>query len=698
MRVSKVASHQDSRGQIHQADCDRGAIFHLAASIQKRFLLPNNLSQCTFLFPVKEFWDVCDRAQCIYPLRPNRPRKRKRGEIEETLIDRLKQYEGMLQAAGVVFNVLDVDGLEAGSDGNGMKNIVELGSDQLKTSSEPAHSGRNEASKIDRPIGGVVMKDDGGSFYDHSMLMTLSKELTPGVNHTELSSDFDTYSLIPQLVLGPGQGDADCQLLSPAMADELWSLFWSHVDPLTKVVPIQTSNQLKEEGSHKRSSGSMALLQSIYACAAMSLSENDFQSKFGCDRSNLLKQTTRIAKQVLVNAYFFESLDLTTFQAFVLFLCTSESSFFWSLLGMALRKAQTMGLHRDGTFLGLSPFETEIRRRVWWYLVSLDVRASEMAGSRNSIISQAWDTRMPSNINDEDMDPTMTTLPKDQTGIRDMSFCLFTYVTIDALRSAELKKSTDTLLNVRSQITLTKEQFSELRRLLEERFLRFCDPVMPLDLFLSIMARSTLCKLENKIRFFAPGAPKKGPSIPDSWYAYGFRMSEYDKMMHSNELLHGFLWYAHGNFSWGALFGLLRSISTSEWGEKEEKGWQSVQDTFQNYPELWREDKGLNRFVGTLTLKAWDARKASTYGSAEENNTPEFIKSLIAKRRKSIGSPATSALDTSPGKNVSEAHLASAGSAIQDYPGQPQSWSDPWSNLLYPNAADRDVDFESWLT
>ena len=366
---------------------------------------------------------------------------------------------------------------------------------------------------------------------------------------------------------------------------------------------------------------------------------------------------------------------------------------------MALRKAQTMGLHRDGTSLGLSPFETEIRRRVWWYLVSLDVRASEMAGSRNSIISQAWDTRMPSNINDEDINPTMTNLPKDHAGIRDMSFCLFTYVTIDALRSAELKRSPNSLLNKGVQIILTKEQSSELRSLLEERFLRFCDPVMPLDLFLSIMARSTLCKLENKIRLFAPETPNKGPPSPDSWYTYGIRMSEYDKMVHSNEILRGFLWYAHGNFPWGALFGLLRSISTSEWGEKEEKGWQCVQDTFRNYPELWHEDKGLNRFVGTLTLKAWDARKTSTYGSAEQNNPPDFIESLIARRSKINDFPASSAVDRTQGENVSEAHLASANSAVQGYHEQTQSWSDlSWSSLLYLNTADPDVDFESWLT
>ena len=83
----------------------------------------------------------------------------------------------MLQAAGVAFNVLDVDSLEAGSDGNGMRNTFQLGSNQPEASSGRAHHGSNETSKFNRPIGGVVTKEDGESYYDHSMLMTLSKEV-----------------------------------------------------------------------------------------------------------------------------------------------------------------------------------------------------------------------------------------------------------------------------------------------------------------------------------------------------------------------------------------------------------------------------------------------------------------------------------------------------------------------------------------
>ena len=31
-----------------------------------------------------------------------------------------------------------------------------------------------------------------------------------------------------------------------------------------------------------------------------------------------------------------------------------------------------MGLHRDGSKLGLKPYDTEMRRRCWWQIVVLD--------------------------------------------------------------------------------------------------------------------------------------------------------------------------------------------------------------------------------------------------------------------------------------------------------------------------------------
>lgn len=42
-----------------------------------------------------------------------------------------------------------------------------------------------------------------------------------------------------------------------------------------------------------------------------------------------------------------------------------QSAESWSMLGNAIRAAQAIGLHRDGSKLGLDAVTTERRRRLW---------------------------------------------------------------------------------------------------------------------------------------------------------------------------------------------------------------------------------------------------------------------------------------------------------------------------------------------
>jgi hypothetical protein len=52
----------------------------------------------------------------------------------------------------------------------------------------------------------------------------------------------------------------------------------------------------------------------------------------------------------------------------------------WTLSGVANRIAHGMGVHRDGTILSLSPFETEMRSRIWWQINIFDSKAAELCG------------------------------------------------------------------------------------------------------------------------------------------------------------------------------------------------------------------------------------------------------------------------------------------------------------------------------
>jgi hypothetical protein len=76
-------------------------------------------------------------------------------------------------------------------------------------------------------------------------------------------------------------------------------------------------------------------------------------------------------------------------------------------VSMAMRIAQSMGLHRDGSFLGLDEVESEVRRRVWWHIVYLDVQTTISSGLQPSCGSSSLeyhcDSSMVSELRDEDI-------------------------------------------------------------------------------------------------------------------------------------------------------------------------------------------------------------------------------------------------------------------------------------------------------
>ena len=86
----------------------------------------------------------------------------------------------------------------------------------------------------------------------------------------------------------------------------------------------------------------------------------------------------------------------------------------WLLVGMLVRTAFRMGLHREPTKLaenGFSPFEAEMRRRTWSMIVRLDLMASGQVGLPRMIYPFMSDTSEPGNYLDEDIHEDMEELP-----------------------------------------------------------------------------------------------------------------------------------------------------------------------------------------------------------------------------------------------------------------------------------------------
>jgi hypothetical protein len=79
-----------------------------------------------------------------------------------------------------------------------------------------------------------------------------------------------------------------------------------------------------------------------------------------------------------------------------------------------------MGLHRDGSHYGLGAVEIHVRRIIWYQLCFLDIRTCEATGPRPQIHREDFDTQLPLNVNDIDLEgPNPPT--QDSPGWTDMT-------------------------------------------------------------------------------------------------------------------------------------------------------------------------------------------------------------------------------------------------------------------------------------
>lgn len=98
------------------------------------------------------------------------------------------------------------------------------------------------------------------------------------------------------------------------------------------------------------------------------------------------------------------------------------------LVGVAVRLALRMGLHRDPSKVGggLTPYQGEMRRRLWHFLIQVDLLCSFLLGLPVTTQAIESDTAYPRNLRDEDFDENSTELPppRPETEITPMSYTI----------------------------------------------------------------------------------------------------------------------------------------------------------------------------------------------------------------------------------------------------------------------------------
>jgi hypothetical protein len=344
--------------------------------------------------------------------------------------------------------------------------------------------------------------------------------------------------------MGYSSSDVDLRPLHPlpSQIPFYFETFQENVDPLVKIFHLPTMSKTMKEvkdnlGSLNRSTE--ALCFAIYYATITSMSVEEVQSNFGVDKISLLKKYRFGTEQALARSDFLKTSEIVTVQAFVLFLiCVrrfDDSRFVWTLTGLVIRIAQSLGLHRDGTNFGLSPFDTEMRRRLWWQVCILDVRAAEDYGTDPSLMEQTYDTKMPLNVNDADLDPNATEPPIPIVGVSEMTFCLIRFEICNTSRRLSYIPPGQGPCHVAatSATLADREQMvRDCHENLEKNYLVYCQDAGPLFWVAATIARLIVAKMGLIIYLGTPGVAEGLPqSVKDRLFIAAIEIMEYSRLL-----------------------------------------------------------------------------------------------------------------------------------------------------------------------
>jgi hypothetical protein len=309
------------------------------------------------------------------------------------------------------------------------------------------------------------------------------------------------------------------------------------------------------------------------------------------------------------------------------------------------------GLNDENSISNVSPFEAEMRRRLWWQIFILDIRNAETGGSEPHIMESQMRTKFPSNVSDTDLDPDMSHIPKSHSGKSEM---LFSLVRLEVSYFARLilfsydfnKKNTYPIMSASEKC----EAIDRFEERIELERVSHCDMSIPLDFVTAASCRLILAKLRLTVR-----KPQNRNSqqvlTQESFRQDCMEVLERAKTLRLHERGKLWRWLFQTYVEWDALTYLYISLSLSPSRHKGDVALAAAEDIYQ-YWKFKNESRGCSRWA-----------------HIEELHTQALVaKELIQANPSSFGTSSNDTVRLEDSESITTGSHESASSAVTQAP------------------------------
>ncbi|KNG81473.1 fungal specific transcription factor domain protein [Aspergillus nomiae NRRL 13137] len=572
---------------------------------------------------------------------------------------------------------------------------------------------RNAFPSGSRAEQGMLLTGDGKSIYlDSNVWTSVRGELPRAEDVLRDISDNDSNHSAQgvddevSLILGETVKKSLSALHpSPLHIFKLWQTFLENINPLIKILHGPTVQQqlLEASGSLNTVSKELeALMFSIYCIALVSLKADDVQKTYGESKALLLSRFRRGARLAFTKAGILRTSKTVVLQAFVLYLlsmrASSDPQSIWSLCGVAVRMAQRIGLHRDGSELGLSIFETEIRRRLWRQLSILDVTTAQSSGITSQFPYFSVDVLPPSNINDSELDPRMTDMPRENHGATEMMFVLARSEFGEWMRrwskaGGASHGGRGFLASSALSYEAKDQAIEELSRAFESKFLSYCDKSIPLHYMSARLMQNVVCQMRFSAHHPRQYGEKDHISLAERDFVFStcVQVMEGFEDCQSNEIIQRYLWHVDNHIPWDVLIYTLYELRTRIDEEETKRSWVLIDRIYsRHYDQMRNRPKTpLHIAIQGLILKAWKSHSEERTRRNRHLLPRPHIVSVLSERSErgtSSHQPSFEPSVTPQGRTTQEtipsnAGMLDPGDDLNNFDHSPLDWGQ-WDDLL----------------
>jgi hypothetical protein len=306
---------------------------------------------------------------------------------------------------------------------------------------------------------------------------------------------------------------------------------------------------------------------------------------FGSSKSDLNLKYRLGLEHALAEADFLSNPDIILVQALTIFslLVRRHDSprFVWMMTGIVIRMAHYLGLQRDGThFEHLSPFDIEMRRRVWWAVCNLDLRACEDQGTDLMITSDSFDTKIPLNINDADISPESSQMPAEREDVTDMSFTRINAGWCDITK----KIMSHGVKNSSSGLQEQTRLLSEIYQSYENAYLQYTTESDNIACWVGVtIARLVMAKMTLivylPVLFSSPSA-EFSAEVRTKLLVAAIEVAEYNHALNAETASRKWRWVFQTHTHWHAIVYLMIEVSRRPWSAIVERAWAALHSSW----------------------------------------------------------------------------------------------------------------------